>query len=220
MAIGPGPDAGPSTSRSTSTQPYRSTSSAPFWRRWHMTLSRFLRDYVYIPLGGSREGTARYLFARALSPWVCAGCGTAPGWTFVAMGCFGMASALARLPGSGSDAQAAACRLLLALVSDVSVRRRCSVRPLPRDRSCQRRRLPAAWSGSTALRRAGGACPPRRPSPLPARLSPQSLTREGGTVDRGCAAARLGSRLRRGGLLRRRCLIGAGQPKSFIYFQF
>jgi D-alanyl-lipoteichoic acid acyltransferase DltB (MBOAT superfamily) len=36
--------------------PYRSTSIVEFWRRWHMTLSRFLRDYLYIPLGGNRHG--------------------------------------------------------------------------------------------------------------------------------------------------------------------
>ena len=36
--------------------PYRATNIADFWRRWHMTLSRFLRDYLYIPLGGNRHG--------------------------------------------------------------------------------------------------------------------------------------------------------------------
>ncbi len=41
--------------------PYRSLSIVDFWRRWHMTLSRFLRDYLYIPLGGNRNGdVARY----------------------------------------------------------------------------------------------------------------------------------------------------------------
>ena len=39
--------------------PYRATSIRDFWRRWHMTLSRFLRDYLYIPLGGSRQGAGR-----------------------------------------------------------------------------------------------------------------------------------------------------------------
>src|SRR5918993_2155324 len=38
--------------------PYQATSIIEFWRRWHMTLSRFLRDYVYIPLGGNRRGPA------------------------------------------------------------------------------------------------------------------------------------------------------------------
>src|SRR6201994_1623749 len=42
--------------------PYKATSIIDFWRRWHMTLSRFLRDYLYIPLGGNRRGTAmRYV---------------------------------------------------------------------------------------------------------------------------------------------------------------
>jgi alginate O-acetyltransferase complex protein AlgI len=43
--------------------PYRADSLQDFWRRWHMTLSRFLRDYLYIPLGGSRYGLAVQLWA-------------------------------------------------------------------------------------------------------------------------------------------------------------
>ena len=43
--------------------PYRSISLQDFWRRWHMTLSRFLRDYLYIPLGGSRHGLPLQLWA-------------------------------------------------------------------------------------------------------------------------------------------------------------
>ena len=43
--------------------PYRSADIQEFWRRWHMTLSRFLRDYVYIPLGGNRGSEARMLRA-------------------------------------------------------------------------------------------------------------------------------------------------------------
>ncbi len=39
--------------------PYKSLSVAEFWRRWHITLSRFLRDYLYIPLGGNRRGQVR-----------------------------------------------------------------------------------------------------------------------------------------------------------------
>ena len=39
--------------------PYRATSIIEFWRRWHMTLSRFLRDYLYISLGGNRRGGVR-----------------------------------------------------------------------------------------------------------------------------------------------------------------
>ncbi len=39
--------------------PYQATGIIDFWQRWHMTLSRFLRDYVYIPLGGNRAGSTR-----------------------------------------------------------------------------------------------------------------------------------------------------------------
>lgn len=44
-------------------QPYRSISITDFWRRWHVTLSRWFRDYVYIPMGGSRHGLAREVTA-------------------------------------------------------------------------------------------------------------------------------------------------------------
>ena len=39
--------------------PYKAHNMIDFWRRWHMTLSRFLRDYLYIPFGGNRRGTNR-----------------------------------------------------------------------------------------------------------------------------------------------------------------
>lgn len=39
--------------------PYKALNIQDFWRRWHITLSRFLRDYVYIPLGGNHKGVAR-----------------------------------------------------------------------------------------------------------------------------------------------------------------
>ena len=44
-------------------RPYRAASLQDFWRRWHMTLSRFLRDYLYIPLGGNRHGLSQQLGA-------------------------------------------------------------------------------------------------------------------------------------------------------------
>lgn len=43
-------------------RPYQAVNVSDFWRRWHITLSTWLRDYVYFPLGGSRKGTARSLF--------------------------------------------------------------------------------------------------------------------------------------------------------------
>ena len=41
--------------------PYKATNIQDFWRRWHITLSRFLKDYIYIPLGGNRGGTSRHI---------------------------------------------------------------------------------------------------------------------------------------------------------------
>ncbi len=65
--------------------PYNSTSIAEFWRRWHMTLSRWLRDYLYISLGGNRHGklfTYRNLFLTMLLGGLWHGAS----WTFVAWG--------------------------------------------------------------------------------------------------------------------------------------
>jgi alginate O-acetyltransferase complex protein AlgI len=65
--------------------PYRATSLADFWRRWHMTLSRFLRDYLYIPLGGNRHGFARQLLAL-LATMALGGLWHGAALTFVAWG--------------------------------------------------------------------------------------------------------------------------------------
>jgi D-alanyl-lipoteichoic acid acyltransferase DltB (MBOAT superfamily) len=67
--------------------PYRATGFRDFWRRWHMTLSRFLRDYLYIPLGGSRGG--RLLTYRNLMiTMVLGGLWHGAAWTFVLWGAF------------------------------------------------------------------------------------------------------------------------------------
>ncbi len=65
--------------------PYRATSIREFWRRWHMTLSRFLRDYLYIPLGGGHFGFVRQL-AAILVTMLLGGLWHGAGWTFVAWG--------------------------------------------------------------------------------------------------------------------------------------
>jgi alginate O-acetyltransferase complex protein AlgI len=52
-------------------QPYRSRSITEFWRRWHMTLSRWFRDYLYIPLGGNRAGLRRTLLNLGLVFFLC-----------------------------------------------------------------------------------------------------------------------------------------------------
>ena len=65
--------------------PYQAANIADFWRRWHMTLSRFLRDYVYIPLGGNRHGTARK-YINLLLTMLIGGIWHGAGWTFVIWG--------------------------------------------------------------------------------------------------------------------------------------
>ena len=65
--------------------PYQSTSIIEFWRRWHMTLSRFLRDYLYIPLGGNRLGAVRR-HANLLATMLLGGLWHGAAWTFVAWG--------------------------------------------------------------------------------------------------------------------------------------
>ncbi|MCB9947907.1 MAG: MBOAT family protein [Rhodospirillaceae bacterium] len=65
--------------------PYRSPSIREFWRRWHMTLSRFFRDYVYIPLGGNRFGLGRQVVALGIT-WFLTGLWHGAAWTFVAWG--------------------------------------------------------------------------------------------------------------------------------------
>jgi alginate O-acetyltransferase complex protein AlgI len=65
--------------------PYRATSIIDFWRRWHITLSRFIRDYVYIPLGGNRKGKTRR-YVNLLAAMLLAGLWHGVGWTFVIWG--------------------------------------------------------------------------------------------------------------------------------------
>ena len=65
--------------------PYKAVHIAEFWRRWHMTLSRFLRDYLYIPLGGSRCGPAR-ASANLMITMLLGGFWHGAGWTFIVWG--------------------------------------------------------------------------------------------------------------------------------------
>lgn len=65
--------------------PYKAGSIIDFWRRWHMTLSRFLRDYVYIPLGGNRKGPARR-YVNLMLTMLIGGLWHGAAWTFVMWG--------------------------------------------------------------------------------------------------------------------------------------
>ena len=65
--------------------PFIAKSVSEFWRRWHMTLGGWFRDYVYIPLGGNRKGTARWL-VNILVVWLFTGLWHGAEWNFVLWG--------------------------------------------------------------------------------------------------------------------------------------
>jgi alginate O-acetyltransferase complex protein AlgI len=65
--------------------PYRATSITEFWRRWHITLSRFLRVYLYVPLGGNRKGASRR-YVNLLTVMLIGGLWHGAAWTFVVWG--------------------------------------------------------------------------------------------------------------------------------------
>jgi alginate O-acetyltransferase complex protein AlgI len=67
--------------------PYLSTSITDFWRRWHISLSTFLRDYLYIPLGGNRRG-ARRTYVNLAIVMLLGGLWHGANWTFVAWGAY------------------------------------------------------------------------------------------------------------------------------------
>ena len=65
--------------------PYQATSIIEFWRRWHMSLSTFLRDYIYVPLGGNRHGEPRRL-VNLMTTMLLGGLWHGAAWTFVIWG--------------------------------------------------------------------------------------------------------------------------------------
>jgi alginate O-acetyltransferase complex protein AlgI len=65
--------------------PYAATSITEFWRRWHITLSQWLRDYLYIPLGGNRKGSGR-TYANLLITMLLGGLWHGASWNFVIWG--------------------------------------------------------------------------------------------------------------------------------------
>lgn len=65
--------------------PYKAKSIQDFWQRWHITLSRFLRDYIYIPLGGNREGDFR-TYNNLMITFLIGGIWHGAGWTFIFWG--------------------------------------------------------------------------------------------------------------------------------------
>ncbi|MCB9906508.1 MAG: MBOAT family protein [Planctomycetes bacterium] len=83
-------------------QPYRSISITDFWRRWHISLSSFLRDYLYIPLGGNRKGVVRTYVNLALT-MLLGGLWHGANWTFLIWGAYqGFWLVVERLSGKSS----------------------------------------------------------------------------------------------------------------------
>lgn len=86
MAIGLGRVFG-FTYKENFTHPYISASVTEFWRRWHISLSAFFRDYVYIPLGGNRNGPARTVL-NLFVVWALTGLWHGASWNFVCWGLY------------------------------------------------------------------------------------------------------------------------------------
>lgn len=77
--------------------PYKATSVVDFWKRWHLTLTRFLRTYVYFPLGGSRKGEVR-TYINIIAVFLVSGLWHGANWTFILWGFLhGMGNALTRM---------------------------------------------------------------------------------------------------------------------------
>jgi D-alanyl-lipoteichoic acid acyltransferase DltB (MBOAT superfamily) len=77
--------------------PYKSLTIQDFWRRWHITLSRFLKDYIYIPLGGNRHGLM-HTSINLMATFILGGIWHGAGWTFIFWGFLhGMALVVHRL---------------------------------------------------------------------------------------------------------------------------
>ena len=68
--------------------PYISQSITEFWRRWHLTLSRWMKDYLYIPLGGNRVATKRRLYFNLWIVFLISGLWHGAAWTFIIWGAF------------------------------------------------------------------------------------------------------------------------------------
>jgi alginate O-acetyltransferase complex protein AlgI len=92
--------------------PYKALDPADFWRRWHISLSTCLRDYLYIPLGGNRRGPTR-TYVNLMLTMLIGGLWHGAGWTFVAWGAYhGLLLALYRRFATTWDAVPAGVRRL------------------------------------------------------------------------------------------------------------
>jgi D-alanyl-lipoteichoic acid acyltransferase DltB (MBOAT superfamily) len=143
-------------------RPYASASVAEFWRRWHISLSTWFRDYLYIPLGGSKVGPAR-TGANLLIVFLVSGLWHGANWTYVAWGALHGLYIIVGRATEGARRWLAVPRFVSTLITFHLVTAGCRV-PVrraprrPRDRPLPRRGTPRALArrGARPLR------PPRR----------------------------------------------------------
>ena len=104
--------------------PYKALSVADFWKRWHMTLTRFLTNYVYIPLGGNRKGKAR-TYINSMIVFLISGIWHGANWTFILWGVIhGMGQSInkmgrgayGKIVGKISGKDSAVARFFMALI--------------------------------------------------------------------------------------------------------
>ena len=163
MAIGLGSLMGMETPENFRT-PYLSRSITEFWRRWHISLSSWLRDYLYIPLGGNRKGKPR-TYLNLMLVMLIGGLWHGSAWTFVLWGAWhGVLLAFERWTGLGGDRPDGRRSPNAAQPSGLSGRRRSAGRLLPKPLAIAGTSLAvlAGWvvfraaSGAGALRMFGG----------------------------------------------------------------
>src|SRR5699024_7989715 len=103
-------------------RPYSAVSVTDFWRRWHMTLSTWLRDYLYIPLGGSKKGAAK-TYRNLWIVFLVTGMWHGAAWTFVVWGAYhGLLLIIERVTGQrsvGDDVNLVVLRRALTLLAVV-----------------------------------------------------------------------------------------------------
>ena len=137
--------------------PYRAQSITEFWHRWHISLSTWLRDYLYVPLGGNRKGTAR-TYVNLFVVMLLGGLWHGAAWNFVIWGgLHGTMLALERAPRKDRALRRAA----RAAARRRHVRDRAGrLGLLPRHRRAARDAIPRRHAG--ARHAAGRRAPPRR----------------------------------------------------------
>lgn len=173
--------------------PYTALSITDFWRRWHISLSTWFRDYVYIPLGGNRVKKSRWI-RNILVVWALTGFWHGAQWNFLFWGPVLRASAAGGKAVSGAAAGAAAEGRALALYGVLRADRLGAVRPdrFPVAVPCAEAHVRPAGDGLGGCRRherlpsEGRRLPAARHRVLPAAAAPGAEEREGHPAGEPC----------------------------------